>query len=453
MAGKSPEATAARAAAARIVAAVVPGGRALSSALPPGLETVAPEQRGLVQELCYGSLRWRIRLQAMLDHLLARPLRRRDADLQALLLIGLYQLQYLRVPPHAAVSETAGAARELGKPWGVRLVNAVLRRFQREADALGALVDRDEAIRLALPAWLVDRLRRDWPRDWRKIAGASNAQAPMTLRVNALRSDPTAYLERLRRAGMAGRPLACCRDAIELAEAVDVQRLPGFADGLVSVQDGAAQLACELVRVGPGMRVLDACAAPGGKTAHLLERAPEGMRLVALDIDPVRLQRVRQGLERLGLVAQLIAGDAATPEAWWDGALFDRILLDAPCSATGVIRRHPEIRHLRRATDIDRLVIRQQHLLQALWPLLRPGGRLVYATCSVLKAENETLVRSFLARRADACEDSVAATWGRATTPGRQILPGEDGLDGFYYACLEKRIRPRQGLDSQKQRP
>jgi len=430
-------ATAARAAAARIVAGVVPGGVTLSAALPAGLETVAPAQRSLVQELCYGTLRWHIRLRAILRRLLQRPLKRRDADIEALLLIGLYQLLYLRVPAHAAVSETAGAARTLHKAWAVRLVNGVLRRFQREGAGLGAEVDADDATRLSCPAWLLARLREDWPDEWETIAQANNARPPMTVRVNRRRIDRDGWLRQA--AGQpGGRPLECCPDAVELERPVDVQRLPGFTEGLVSVQDAAAQLACPLLDVPPNGRVLDACAAPGGKTAHLLERAPAGMRLVALDADPERLERVGETLRRLGLEAELRSGDAGEPGSWWDGEPFDRILLDAPCTATGVIRRHPDIRHLRRAADVGRLAAQQRRLLDGLWPLLRPGGRLLYVTCSVLREENSAGVTAFLAQHDDAAAVPLEGPWGRPATPGRQILPGEEGMDGFYYALIGK---------------
>jgi len=430
-------ATAGRAAAARIVAAVAPGGETLSAALPAGLDGVAPAQRALVQELCYGTLRWRIRLQAILRRLLARPLKRRDADVEALLLIGLYQLLYLRVPPHAAVSETAGAARVLEKTWAVRLVNGVLRRFQREGDALCAQADADDATRLACPEWLLARLRADWPDAWQAIAQAGNARPPMTLRVNARRIDRDGWLQ-LAAGQLAGRPLACCPDAVALERPVDVQLLPGFAEGLVSVQDAAAQLACPLLGVPDNARVLDACAAPGGKTAHLLERAPAGMHLVAVDADPARLERVRETLQRLGLQADLCFGDAGDPGGWWGGEPFDRILLDAPCTATGVIRRHPDIRHLRRAGDVSRLAAQQRRLLDRLWPLLRPGGRLLYVTCSVLREENSDQATGFLERHDDAAAIPLDAEWGRPAGPGRQILPGEDGMDGFYYALIGK---------------
>jgi 16S rRNA (cytosine967-C5)-methyltransferase len=261
----------------------------------------------------------------------------------------------------------------------------------------------------------------------------------MVLRVNLARQSRDAYAGRLAAAGLAGVPVAGVASALRLEAPVDVQRLPGFDAGDVSVQDGAAQLAAWLLEVEPGMRVLDACAAPGGKTGHILEQQPRLQRLVALDADRDRLQQVRDNLDRLGLAADLITGDAGRPEPWWDGRGFDRILLDAPCSATGVIRRHPDIKVLRRAEDIDTLAAQQRRILEALWPLLVPGGMLLYATCSILHAENTRQVEGFLRDHPDACERRIEAGWGHAGAHGLQLLPGENGMDGFFYARLDKR--------------
>lgn len=428
-----------RAAAAKALAEVFVAGRSLSTVLPPALAALPARERGLAQELCYGALRFGPRLEFLLARLLRKPLRDKDADIHALLLCGLYQLLYTRVPPYAAVAGTVAAARRLNKPWAVALVNAVLRSFQKDGAALLAQADADEVAACAHPAWLIDALRRGRPDDWRAIVAANNERAPMGLRVNLRRGSRDAYLAALAAAGIEAAPCAHNDSGVVLARPREVDELPGFAAGHVSVQDGAAQLAAALLDAQPGERVLDACAAPGGKTAHLLEREPSLGALVAVDHDAARMTRVRDNLTRLGLDAHLIVADAAAPATWWDGVPFDRILLDAPCAGIGVIRRHPDIKYLRRPADIAALAATQARLLAALWPLLRAGGKLVYATCSVLPEENEAQIRQFLAAQADAEEQPIAAAWGRPLAHGRWILPGEEGMDGFYYACLRKR--------------
>ncbi len=429
----------ARALAALAVTEVVAEGRSLSAVLPAILSQAQDRDRGLVQELSYGVLRWYPRLEALLDQLLQKPLKDKDRDLQVLLLVGLYQLAYLSLAPHGIVHDTVEAARQLDKVWAVKLVNAVLRNFQRQRETLEARLDQKEGSRYAHPNWLLKRLRADWPEHWQAIAVANNQRPPMGLRVNAGHQDRAAYLERLHQAGIAADLIGATEQGLVLEAPLPVEQLPGFAQGDVSVQDGAAQLAPQLLDVQAGMRVLDACAAPGGKTCHILERTPALGELWALDQDPVRLQRVEENLERLGLQAGLIAADASEPADWWDGVPFDRILLDAPCSATGVIRRHPDIKRLRTVADVVGLVERQRRLLTALWPLLVPGGRFVYCTCSVLRAENTDQVATFLQSHTDAQELPITAGWGHACTVGRQLLPGEQGLDGFYFACIQKR--------------
>ncbi len=428
-----------RVAALRVMVGVLGKGRSLGTLLPEVLERVSsPRDRAYVQQLCYGTLRFLPRLDACIDHHLQRPLKGRNVDVRVALLLGLYQLIYLRTPDHAAVSETVSLARTVGKPWAERLINAVLRSFLRNREQTLERVDREPSVAAAHPRWLFDILQADWPQDWPAIVRANNQQPPMALRVNRRHGDRAAYRERLSAEGMSASELKWCPEGIILEHAVDVTELPGFDSGDVSVQDGAAQLAAALLDVRPGNRVLDACAAPGGKTAHLLELQPDLAELVAVDIDPHRLQRLEQNLKRLGLCARLQVGDAASPEQWWDGKLFDRILLDAPCSATGVIRRHPDIKVLRRTKDLANLVALQQHLLHFMWSLLKPGGKLLYATCSVLKRENAQQVADFLDKHPDARELPIDGSWGRANSAGRQILPGENQMDGFYYASLQK---------------
>lgn len=399
-----------------------------------------PQDRALVQELAYGVLRWLPRLQAIRDRLLTRPLRARDRDIDLLLLSGLYQLVYTRVPAYAAVAETVAVAGRRGKPWARGLLNGVLRTFQRERETLLASLEQDPAASLAHPSWLLKALRTAWPEAWRELAKANNRRPPMTLRVNQHRGDRETYLSTLQKAGLDARTTDYSPQGLVLAQPVDVGRLPGFDRGLVSVQDEAAQMAAGLLDLAPGMRVLDACAAPGGKTAHILETEPGLEQVLALDKDRHRLARLRENLDRLGLVAEVREGDAGNPDDWWDRRPFQRILLDAPCSATGIIRRHPDIKWRREAAQIPGLTRRQDRLLRALWPLLAPGGTLVYATCSVLPEENEQRIGDFTRGRPGVGVESFTCPWGRRQVYGRQILAGDDDMDGFYYARLKKII-------------
>lgn len=426
-----------RHAAVAVLTRVVRDGQSLSGLLPHAFDSLPPERRPLAQELCYGTLRWWPRLEVMLDALMDKPLKAKEVEVKCLLLSGLYQLAYMDIPPHAAVSETVAVSLSLRKNWARGLVNAVLRRFQREQASLEAKLKQNPVASTAHPQWLLEQLQQSWPQQWPAVVEANNSRPPMTLRNNRTRQTRESYLDELTQAGITANPSAHCPDALTLERPVGVEQLPGFAEGRVSVQDAAAQLAATLVAPQPGMRVLDACAAPGGKTGHLLEICRD-IELVALDVDEQRLSRVEQNLSRLGLNAQLTAADAAEPASWWDGHLFDRILLDAPCSATGVIRRHPDIKLLRRAEDIPQLAALQQRILDALWPLLRPGGMLLYATCSVLPRENSEQLANFLARHDDACETLLQAEWGQAQQVGRQVLPNQDGMDGFFYACITK---------------
>jgi 16S rRNA (cytosine967-C5)-methyltransferase len=401
----------------------------------------SPHERGLARTLTYDSVRWFIRLDALLGKLLARPQQRLEPEIRALAIVGLCQLLYTDIPPHAVVAETVNAARVLKRPRAAGLVNAILRRCQREGSALLAEIDRDISLRTAHPRWLVDMLRKDFPEDFANVLDANNARPPFWIRVNRLRTSAAAYRERLQTAGLEIADSRFGGEALLLARAVDVNALPGFDEGLVSVQDAAAQFAARLVAPRAGERILDACAAPGGKTGHLLELEPK-IDLVALDVSAERLERVKRNLARLALEAQAIVGDAEQPSAWWDGMPFDRILLDAPCSGTGVIRRHPDIKLLRRSEDIPALAARQAKLLDALWPLLAPGGRLVYATCSALRAENSEVIGSFLERRREAkdvTQEALRALGIEAPSDiGYRIAAGTAGMDGFYYACLEK---------------
>lgn len=428
---------ASRVAAARTVHAVVSEGRSLDAALARQQRSVVERDQGLVSALAYGVLR-----DYRYLHTLLQPLLKREPQplLQALLLVGVYQLRAMRIPPHAAVHATVSAAPKLGFAKARGMVNAILRRCQRDMAQLEVGVPEQPAIRLSHPDWLVERLNADWCDQAEALMQANNTPAPMHLRVNTRKIDRDAYLDMLSAAGVEANAAAGLADAITLAQPTATATLPGFAEGQVSVQDLSAQRAAELLALADGQRVLDACAAPGNKSAHMLERA--NVELLALDVDAARLTTLQDNLKRLHLHAATRVGDAADPDDWWDSQPFDRILLDAPCSGTGVIRRHPDIKWLRRADDIAAASRRQQALLTALWPLLAPGGLLVYATCSILRAEGVDVVQSFIAVTPDAHAAAMPTAWGTPEAVGRRIAPGEQGADGFYYACIRRSDSP-----------
>ncbi|GGL58996.1 ribosomal RNA small subunit methyltransferase B [Pseudomonas brenneri] len=427
-----------RLAAAKALAAVLNGKASLNSSLPVQLDKVEDRDRGFTQDLAFGTARWQPRLSALAAKLLQKPFKAADADVEALLLVGLYQLLYSRVPAHAAIGETVGCADKLKKPWAKALLNAVLRRAQRESEALLAELEHDPVVRTAHPRWLQKSLKAFWPEQWEAICAANNAHPPMILRVNRRHSSRDTYLTLLANAGINASACVYSQDGIVLETAGDVRSLPGFAEGWISVQDEAAQLAADLLDLAPGQRVLDACCAPGGKTCHIMEVQPGLAGVVAVDLEAKRLVRVRENLARLGLEAELIAADGRDTATWWDGKPFQRILLDAPCSATGVIRRHPDIKLTRQPDDIAALAVLQGELLDALWPTLEVGGILLYATCSTLPTENTEVIQAFLARTSGARELDIATTAGIKQPHGRQLLAQEGGHDGFYYAKLIK---------------
>ena len=419
-----------RVSAARVIDVVLHRGRSLKATLAAALPALAdPRDRALVEAIVFTALRQRARFDAALEAWLAKPLGARDHELRALLHAGFAQLS-LGMPDHAVVAATVDAARALGRPHQAGLVNAVLRRAQRE----GLPAAGDEA---AWPRWLAQRIRTDWPGQADAIFAASAEEAPMWLRVHARATTRDGYLERLHEAGIDGQVDASLPDAIRLDAALPVQQLPGFDDGVVSVQDGAAQRVADALSPRPQARVLDACAAPGGKAAHLAERDPS-LRILALDVDSRRVRRMQDGFARLKLDIEAAAADATRPDTWWDGVPFDAILLDAPCSATGIVRRQPDVLLHRRETDIAALVDAQATLLDAAWPMLAAGGTLLYATCSILREENAAQVEAFLARTADAALEPLEAGFGHDTGFGAQRLPGEAGMDGFFYARLRK---------------
>lgn len=397
-----------------------------------------PREQGFLQETVYGVLRQVFRLRARLATLLRRPLRKRESVLECLLLAGLYQLREMAAPAHAVVNESVAACEALDRGWARGLVNAVLRNAERQRAADTGPATSPEA-QWDHPQWLIGKLAKAWPQDWQSLLTAANARPPLTLRVNRLRTSREDYRTQLQAAGIDAVAVEHAPDALLLTQAVPVRDLPGFSAGLCSVQDAAAQLAAPLLGVRPGQRVLDACAAPGGKTMHLLELGGDPTLLIALDISPERLVAVAENAARLGLSCAVLQGDAARPADWWDGIAFDRILLDAPCSGTGVIRRHPDIKVHRRPEDLSALAATQRALLDQLWPTLAPCGELLYVTCSVLPTENEDVVAAFCASHPDCETLAIDVSWGRATGHGRQILTGEQQMDGFFYSLLRKR--------------
>lgn len=429
----------ARAAAARAIVLVMSEGRTIDEAMPPCLNDIpSARDRALAQELCYGVLRNFYSLDFAAGHLLRHPIRSGDSDIRALLLSGIYQLGYLNIPDHAAVSETVEAARLLGKSWAAGLLNAVLRRYRREFENIEAARAGMPSAKFSHPSWLIEYLRADWPSAWESILEANNERPPLHLRVNLRATTREQYLQLLSQAKVPGTVSALTGTGVILDEPMHVEQVPGFLEGLVSVQDVGAQLAVPLLNARSGHRVLDACAAPGGKTAHILESQAGSTELVAVDRDERRLQRVRENLNRLNLDASLVRADASRPDQWWDRRQFDRILLDAPCSATGVIRRHPDIKLLRAPDQFSKLCALQARLLESLWPLLKTGGLMLYSTCSVLRCENDAQIEKFSAIHKDARILALDVPWGVASAMGRQTLPGSGGTDGFYYALLAK---------------
>lgn len=394
----------------------------------PGLTT---QQLGAINDLSYGTLRFGFQLDCVLGELLNKPMQ--DANLRWLLLIALYQLEHTRAAPYAVVDHAVRTAAALGFAHAGGLVNAVLRNFLRKRESVLAKATYGDVGRYSFPQWWVTRLRARYPLHYAAVLHACNTHPPLTLRVNCRKSTLEEYLAELARLEIAAT--RCGEWAVRIDHPVAVEKLPGFAAGVVSVQDAAAQLAAPLLDAAPGMRVLDACAAPGGKTTHLLERAD--LALTAIDSDATRLERVRQNLQRLGLSANLLTADAQAVDSWWDGVPFERILADVPCTASGVVRRHPDIKWLRRAVDIARFATQQRAMLDALWRVLASGGKLLYATCSIFDEENSQQIEDFLARHADARRLPLSGVVSTNGIPEGQLLPDNEH-DGFFYALLQK---------------
>jgi 16S rRNA (cytosine967-C5)-methyltransferase len=392
--------------------------------------------RALLTALLNEGARWWPRFDAALDRLLEKPIRRSDPVIHALLVTGLVQLEVLEMPGYAAVAATVEAVRELRRPRLAGLANAVLRRWQRERETHLAALDATPATRHAHPAWLANAIAQDWPAQADAVLAAANREPPLMLRVNRRRATREEVAGQLANFDQEVTPHGWLADALVLPHSADVTRMPGFAMGNFAVQDGAAQVPADLLDLRDGQRVLDACAAPGGKACHALERAD--LELLAVESEPRRGTRIRQNLDRLGLKANIIIGDAGDAARWWNGKPFDRIMIDAPCSATGVIRRRPDVRLHRRAADIEALVAQQRRILAACWTTLAPGGTLLYVTCSLLRAENEGVVGEFLGAHPDASALPISLPVGQPAAIGWQILPGDGDFDGMYYALLRK---------------
>jgi len=429
----------ARAVASKILSKVFEDKQSLATLIPAELDMMTdPRERALAQALCFGVIRHYYSLNFVLNTLLDKKLKKKDSDVKALILIGLFQLDHMRTPAHAAVSASVESCKELNKAWAKNLVNAVLRRYQREHDKFPALITNNESAKYEHPGWLIDSLKDAYPQAWQSIIKENNLPPPMSLRVNSRKTDRDNYLKKLKAAGIEAQPSNLNQSGIVLTHPVGVEALPDFSAGHISVQDIAAQLAIPLLRPQKGERILDACSAPGGKLAHLLETMPTLQEAVAIEKEPLRFKKLENTLARLGLSATLIQNDARAVNDWWDKQPFDRILIDAPCSASGVIRRHPDIKYLRTATDIKNIVVLQTEILDALWPLLKKGGKLLYITCSIFKAENDEQIAAFTSKHNDVNSIPIQANWGMATEYGRQILPGEEAMDGFYFAQLQK---------------
>lgn len=421
-----------RSTAATAISQVLDNGQSLSTVLPDLQRNINDKDKPLLQEICFGVLRYLPKLEWFISQLMDKPLTGKQRTLHYLIMVGIYQLLYTRIPAHAALAETVNGAVALKRPQLKGLINGVLRSFQRQQTQLEERVANNSSQYLH-PSWLLKRLQNAYPNEWQSITNANNQRPPMWLRVNSQHHTAVEYLDLLKQADIDANLHSEHPSAIRLSEPTAVSRLPGFDEGWCTVQDVSAQGCAELLQPKNGEYILDLCAAPGGKTTHILELAPKA-NVLAVDIDDTRLKRVKENLIRLKQHATVIQGDGTQPEIWAKEQQFDRILLDAPCSATGVIRRHPDIKWLRRDTDINELAQLQSQILEAIWPYLKPGGTLLYATCSIMPEENSQQIQNFLAKHTDACLNDRTKT-------GRQILPSTDGGDGFFYARFIKQAQ------------
>ncbi len=459
-ANKSKKTLSAIAATAAIVNQVVSEKKSLPECLSDQQQHFISSDAAKIQAYCYNVLRRYEFYQFIANTLLTKKLKNKDQDIYHLIISGIMLLNEGNLPAHAAINETVNVTKKSKKSWSKNLVNALLRRYQREQQELHKLAEKNPVSNYCCPEWLLKKIQSDYSgkdtdtgeKIWKIILKANLAHPPMSLRVNKLVQSRKTYLKLLTNENITASACKLTQHGILLDQAVMVEKLPLFTKGAVSVQDSAAQLSAELLQPQAGEKILDACAAPGGKTLHLLESCPELDKLIAIDISAKRLEKVLQNIRRIApkydSKIQLVAADAGNIEQWWDQVPFDRILLDAPCSATGVIRRHPDIKRLRQAADIDELVKTQQSLLENLWPILKSGGILLYATCSVLAEENSQQIKRFLSTHNDAQSIDFDVSWGSKNEYGRQLLPTLNNneiknngrnSDGFYYCLLQKK--------------
>jgi len=401
-------------------------------------EGLCPEKdRALLRELSYGTMRFYPQLNTLLTTLQNRPFKYKDIEVKAIALIGLYQLKHMRVPAHAAINESVNACKQLNTQGAAKLINAILRRYQRDHVSLEESMTNNEVYRFNHPEWMIAKLKNNWPEHWQQILETNNQQAPLTLRINQRSCSRNDYQQQLTQI-IESEATRFSHHGLHLAESINVETLPGYQVGAFSVQDEAAQLSAQLLDLKPAQRILDACAAPGGKLCHILETEANLLAVDAIEIDAKRSQRIKENLQRLRVQANLIIADAAS-QTWWSGKKYDRILLDAPCSATGVIRRNPDIKYLRKSEDIHELSKLQYSILENCWAMLKPGGKLLYATCSIFPQENERLVGRFISHQDRVKHLRIEAEWGIERDYGRQLFPQKNGHDGFYYALLQKK--------------
>ena len=430
-----------RLAATQILTSLLQQQGSLGSLLPDYLKQVSKRDTGLLQQLVYGTAREYYRLDALAQHLLKKPFQAKDTDLHACLLLGLYQLRELRIPAHAVIHETVELAKRLNKEWATGLINAVLRRYQREAIELDQqLSQQSELYHWNHPEWMITKLQHNWPEHWQQILIQNDIRAPMTLRVNKRLHTTESFTQRLMEESINAHTGQLSAQAVILDEPMDVLDIPGFEQGECSVQDEAAQLSVQFLDLQPNERVLDACAAPGGKLCHLLEHyADHAVQIDAVELNSIRLPRIYENLDRLQLTGfcRVFEGDASQQD-WWDGVAYDRILVDAPCSGSGVIRRNPDIKLLRHNEDLLKLATLQMAILDNLWQMLKPGGTLLYATCSIFPQENERIVERFCKQHANALHQPLNCTAGLARAFGTQFFPQFNSHDGFFYAKLTK---------------
>lgn len=428
-----------RAEAATVVFKVLTQKKSLDETLKTHLVNLKDKRdKSLLKELTFGTLRWHLKLDALTRSLLKKS-KNTDKQIYSLILVGIYQLMYSRIPHHAAIFETVAATTNLKKTKAKSLVNAILRNFIRQKDALLNNIKKDPIAKYSHPGWLIKILKESWPNGWKSILLANNERPPLHLRVNLQKNLRNNYIKQLDLSNIKANPQKKSNTAVTLESPIDVSLIPNFYQGATSIQDLSAQYSAKLLELKPNLRVLDACAAPGNKTTHILETESALQELVAIDSVEKRLEMIKDNLKRLDLKATLICSDATKVNGWWNGKKFDRILLDAPCSGTGVIRRHPDIKILRQPKDIDSNTELQFKLLESLWPLLKQNGILLYATCSVLPQENQMIIAKFLSKYDNAKELTIVSDWGEKTKHGKQIFPEINGGDGFYYAKILKK--------------